>query len=167
MEKLGVDPKMIVAQIVNFLLLLLIFKKFVYQPFLTALKNQTNQEEEALKKIEEFEKKEKSLYDKKLQLEQEYEEKLKKMYTKMKAETNEAKRSILKEAQAEAEELRKHNSELIEADKKKMLQEVRKESTKIALALTEKTLAEVLSVGLQSEIIKDVTKKLPKVNYAN
>ncbi len=155
------------AQITNFVLLLILFKKFVYKPFLQALKDQAKKEQEALSKIESYESKEKALYDRKLQLEQEYEEKLKKMYSKMKKETSEAKRQILKEAQTEAEELRRHNLELIEADRNKMFNEVKSESTKIALALSEKALSEIVSRSLQSEIVKEVVKKLPKVKYAN
>ena len=167
MEKLGIDFKVMLAQITNFVLLLILFKKFVYKPFLQALKDQAKKEQEALSKIESYESKEKALYDRKLQLEQEYEEKLKKMYSKMKKETSEAKRQILKEAQTEAEELRRHNLELIEADRNKMFNEVKSESTKIALALSEKALSEIVSRSLQSEIVKEVVKKLPKVKYAN
>lgn len=167
MEKLGIDLKVMVAQIVNFVLLLVIFKKYIYKPFLAALKNQEAKEKEALEKIEAYEKKEKALYSKKLELEQEYEEKLKKMYAKMKKETSEAKRQILKEAQNEAEELRRHNLELIEADRKKMLNEIKKESVDIALALSEKALSEIVNSKLQSEIVKEVAKKLPKSSYVN
>lgn len=167
MEKLGIDIKIMVAQIINFVLLLVIFKKFIYQPFLKALKTQAEKEKEALIKIEAYEKKEKALYNRKLELEQEYEEKLKKMYAKMKKETNEAKRQILKEAQNEAEELRHHNLELIEADRQKMLLDIKKESVEIALALSEKALSQIVSAKLQSEIVKEVAKKLPKANHAN
>ena len=70
-------------------------------------------------------------------------------------------------AQSEAEELRRHNLELIEADRNKMFNEVKQESTKIALALSEKALSEIVGRSLQSEIVKEVVKKLPKVKYAN
>jgi len=167
MEKLGIDPKVMLAQIVNFILLLIVFKKFVYGPFMNALKTQEKKEKEALTKIEEFEKKEKELYEKKLDLEMDYEDKLKKMYSKMKKETNEAKHQILKEAQSEAEEIRRHNLGLIDADRAKMLTEIKKESTKIALALSQKALEQVVGKSLQSEIIKEVAANLPKIKNAN
>lgn len=156
-----------VAQIINFVLLFVVFKKYIYKPFLKALKTQGEKEQEALNKIEAYEKKEKALYNRKLELEQEHEERLKKMYSKMKKETSEAKRQILKEAQSEAEELRRHNLELIEEDRKKMLNEIKKESIEIALALSEKALSQVVGEKMQSEIVKEVAKKLPKVNHVN
>lgn len=167
MEKLGIDLKVMVAQVINFVLLLVIFKKFIYKPFLKALKTQEEKENEALHKIQEYEKKDKALYSRKLELESEYEDRLKKMYAKMKKETNEAKRQILKDAQNEAEELRQHNLELIEADRKKMLNELKKEALTIALALSEKALADIVDRRLQSKIVEEITKKLPKVNHAN
>jgi F-type H+-transporting ATPase subunit b len=162
MEKLGIDLKVMAAQIINFLLLLVIFKKFIYKPFLQALKTQAEKEKEAIAKIEAYEKKEKALNNRKLELEHEYEDKLKKMYAKMKQETSEAKRQILKEAQSKAEEIRQHNLELIEADRNKMLAEIKKEAVGIALALSEKALSEVVDSKMQSEIIKELSKKLPK-----
>jgi len=167
MEKLGIDAKVMLAQIVNFVLLFIVFKKFVYKPFMNALKTQEKKEKEALDKIQEYEKKEQALYNKKLDLETDYEEKLKKMYAKMKKETSEAKRQILKEAQSEAEELRRHNLELIENDRTKMLGEIKKESLKIALALSEKALSQVVGSPLQSEIVKEISKKLPSIKNVN
>jgi F-type H+-transporting ATPase subunit b len=167
MEKLGIDAKVMLAQIVNFVLLFVVFKKFVYKPFMSALKTQEKKEKEALDKIQEYEKKEQSLYKKKLDLETDYEEKLKKMYAKMKKETSEAKTQILREAQSEAEKLRHHNLELIENDRTKMLSEIKKESLKIALALSEKALSQVVSAPLQSEIVKEISKKLPSIKNAN
>jgi F-type H+-transporting ATPase subunit b len=167
MEKLGIDIKIMMAQVINFILLLVLFKKFVYKPFLTALKDQAKKEKEALQKIEAYENKERELYNRKLELEKDYEEKLKKTYAKMKKETSEAKREILKEAQSEAEEIRQHNLELVEADRNKMLNEIKKESVKIARVLSEKALSEVVGRNLQSEILKEVIKKLPKVGNVN
>jgi F-type H+-transporting ATPase subunit b len=167
MEKLGIDIKIMMAQVINFILLLVLFKKFVYKPFLTALKDQAKKEKEALQKIEAYENKERELYNRKLELEKDYEEKLKKTYAKMKKETSEAKREILKEAQSEAEEIRQHNLELVEADRNKMLNEIKKESVEIARVLSEKALSEVVGRNLQSEILKEVIKKLPKVGNVN
>lgn len=167
MEKLGIDARIMLAQVINFVLLLVVFKKFVYAPFLKALKDQEKKEKEALSKIEEYEKKEKSLYNQKLELEKDYEDKLKKMYAKMKKETSEAKRQILKEASTEAEELRQHNMKLIDADRNKMMNEIGHEATKIALALSEKALAQVVNKNLQTEIVKEVASKLPKIKHAN
>jgi F-type H+-transporting ATPase subunit b len=164
MENLGLDIKIFVAQIINFVLLFFIFRKLVYKPFLNTLKTEEDREKKALGKIEEYEKKEKELYKTKLALEDEYEEKLKRIYAKMKKETNEAKRQILKEAQIEAEELRKHNLELIESDKQKMLADVKKEATEIALVIAEKALSETLTPALQKQITKDIANKLPKAS---
>jgi len=167
MEQLGINWKLMVAQVINFILLFIVFKKFVFKPFLDAIKKQKKQEKEALDKIETYEAKEKELYEKKLGLEKEYEERLKKTYNKVKRETAEIKKQTIKEAQREAEELRKQNLELIESEKKKMLQQVKQEAMHIALVLTEKALSEVTDEELQKEIVKNVTEKLPKVKHAD
>ncbi len=167
MENLGIDIKILLAQVINFLLLFVVFRKFVYRPFLNSIKEQEEKEKSAIKKIEAYEKKEKELYERKVALEEAYEDKLKKMYAKMKKETNEAKRQILKDAQVEAEEIRKHNMELIESEREKMYEEVKKEASQIALALAEKAIRETVGGDLQKQITKEVARKLPKVKHAD
>jgi len=46
MESLGVDVKLLIAQIVNFLLFFLIFKKFIAKPFSQFLVTEKQKEQE-------------------------------------------------------------------------------------------------------------------------
>ena len=163
MEKLGIEPKILLAQVVNFVLLLFLFKKYLLKPFFTKLDEEKKRVKEEENKLKSYEKKEQELFEKRATLEAEYEKKLKTTYARMKKETDEAKRQILKEAQNEAEELRRHTMELIEAEKQKNTAEMRREAYQVAVSLVERVLKESLSKELQKEIMSEVMTKLPKI----
>ena len=101
--------------------------------------------------------------EKRSTLDAEYEKKLKATYAKMKKETDEAKGHILKEAQKEADELRRHTMELLDSEKKKNVTEMRKEAYQVAVSLVERVLGESLSAELQKKITQDIVTKLPKI----
>lgn len=56
MEKLGIDPLLILVQIVNFVLLLVILKKVLYKPILSAMKIRQRELEDSEKRAVETEK---------------------------------------------------------------------------------------------------------------
>lgn len=163
MEKLGIEPKILLAQVVNFVILLILFKKYLFKPFFTKLKEEEKRAKEEENKLKQYEKKEKDLFEQRAILDTEYEKKLKATYAKMKKETDEAKRQILKEAQKEADELRRHTMELLEAEKQKNVADMRKEAYQVAVTLVERVLGESLSKELQKKITQDVVAKLPKI----
>lgn len=164
MEKLGIEPKILLAQVINFVILLVLFKKFLFKPFFTKLDAEEKRSKEEENRLKQYEKKEKELMDKRVALEEEYEKKMKANYAKMKKETDEAKRQILKEAQKEADELRRHTMELLEAEKQKSVTEMKRESYQVAVSLVERVLGESLSKELQKKITQEVMTKLPKIS---
>jgi F-type H+-transporting ATPase subunit b len=163
MEKLGIEPKILLAQVINFVVLLVLFKKFLFKPFFTKLDEEEKRAKEEENKLKSYDKKEKELMEKKTALEAEYEKRLKVTYAKIKKEADEAKHEILKEAQSEAEELRKHTMALLEAEKQKSTVEIRREAYQIAVSLVERVLGESLSKELQKKITGEVMMKLPKI----
>ncbi len=57
LNQFGVQPILLAAQVVNFLILLFILKKFLYKPILKVLDDRKKRIEESLKNAEEIEKK--------------------------------------------------------------------------------------------------------------
>lgn len=163
MEKLGIEPKILLAQVINFVILLVLFKKFLFKPFFDRLEAEEKRTKEEEGKLKQYEKQEKELHDKRVALESDYEKKLKASYAKMKKETDEAKRQIMKDATKEAEELRRHTMELLESEKKGNAAQMKKEAYQVAVSLVERVLGESLSAEMQKKITADVLTKLPKI----
>lgn len=153
-EALGINPGLLLAQLVNFVVLLLILKKFAFKPILTFVQERTKKIEEGLRNAENAT------------------EALAKAQQDQDAIIQEARaegRSIVAEARAHAEkqaqELLAKNAEQIaalnakhEADMKalhaQMMKEVRAEASSLVFAVTEKVLREKLNDATDKKMVE-------------
>ena len=71
MGQLGLDIKQIVAQVLNFILFFLIFKKFIASPFANFLNQEQRKEKEAQDILTKLKQDEESLLQKQVRLKQE------------------------------------------------------------------------------------------------
>jgi len=113
--KLGIDIHLLIAQIINFVILLFILNKFVYKPILKEIEE---------KNIEDN-KKQKELEEKENQLKSQLEE-AKNEIIKSKRKAN----NIIKEAEILAEQIKLRTQEEIETEKRKVFSQIKKLSEK-------------------------------------
>lgn len=149
LHKLGIDWKLLIAQGVNFLILLYILKRFVYKPMLAFLDERAGKIESGLQNAE--------AASKRL-------EEAEKEHSKLLADAQKQARAIVEEAMVvakrrDAEQLEKTKAEvaaLLEASQKNIaeeneraLQEAKKELGNLVVLATEKL------VGLKVDTEKD------------
>lgn len=162
LNKFGFDPVMLAAQIVNFLIILYLLKRFLYKPVLEVIKKRQENIEEGVRKAEEAQRKLEEAIDKETKI-------LLKAKNQAQELIDDAKRDSLalaKQIEANAktdterliEEARSHISLETQAAEKK-LSEL---TSVLAKSLLEKTLqGEIDKVG-QRKIIKNVISKINK-----
>jgi hypothetical protein len=120
MESLGVDIKLLLAQIINFFLFFLIFKKFVAKPFSQFLISEKKKEEEKEKILAELKQKEENFVKekdkeiKKLNTEQQ------RMIKELKEEIKKTREKMLNEAKKEAEIIVAKAQSKIETERQKL-----------------------------------------------
>jgi|SRR3989344_6590051 len=161
-ENFGVNPVLLAAQIVNFLVILFLLKKFLYKPILdllkkreTAIKEGLKQAEEARVKLEKVVAQEKEIL-KNAQL---------------------ASKKIIEDARNEAREIAKQMGENTRKQTEKMVndakEQIARESidtekrlavsvSKLAINFLEKTLKDFFSEKEQKEVLSKALKKLDK-----
>jgi len=98
--KLGINPVLLLAQIINFLILLFLFKKFLYKPILGILEKRRNYILESMRKADEAVKKEK-------EMEKEREKKLRELRIKSEEIISKAKAAALFLHEKDARQLSK------------------------------------------------------------
>jgi len=113
--KLGIDIHLLIAQIINFVILLFILNKFVYKPILKEIEE---------KNIEDN-KKQKELEEKENQLKSQLEEARNEIIKSKKKANN-----IIKEAEILAEQIKLRTQEEIETEKRKVFSQIKKLSEK-------------------------------------
>lgn len=159
-HKLGVDWKLLLAQIVNFVILLFLLKKFLYKPLINLMNNRRQEIVEGLEKAkkgeEEFQKiqelREKELA--KIQKEAEA------LIQKAKEIGDKKQQEILKEAEEKTKKIIEEAKGRIEIEKEKMLKEVRQDIANLVVAATEKILKEKIDEDKEKKLINEALSKL-------
>lgn len=162
-SKLGIDWKLILAQIVNFGIVLFILYKFAYKPVLAMLDKRRHmieksvadaqKSEEMLKEIEVM--KERALANVK--------EKTAEMMDTAVKEASHMKQGILAEASTEAKKILDKTKADIETQKTAMIKEAKNEITKIVVFATAKILDREFSEKDQERMLGDAAKEITSV----
>jgi F-type H+-transporting ATPase subunit b len=149
-----IDWSLMLAQAVNFLIVLLVLYKFAYKPILKTLNDRTKKIEKGLKdsadasqKLEEITEKEKEVL---INAKKEAQEIIKKY-------ENEAKKnaeSITTEMKEKNAKMLEDAKTMIEEEKKKMLTEIKSEVAELVVLATEKVIAEKMNSEKDKEIIE-------------
>lgn len=149
-----IDYKILIAQVVNFTIVLFVLYKFAYGPLLKAMNDRTKRIEKGLKDAEEV--------GKKLQ---ETEDREKEVLTNAKREAQSIiesaektalknKEDLLEEAKKKSEEIVDNTRKQLEEEKKRMLSEIKSEVADLVVAATGKVIDEKMDDKKDKEIIE-------------
>lgn len=139
----GFDVKLFVAQIVNFLILAFIFKKFLYKPILNMLKQRENKIKRALEDAEET--------------------------RRILEQTEKKKNEILKDTRTEAKKIIDDAKEIADKARGEMLESSRKEAEKIISSAKEQGILEmeklekrvkIMALDISYSVLQNVIKSL-------
>lgn len=154
LANLGIDWKLLLAQVVNFVVVLLVLKRFAYKPMLKLLDERTAKIEKGLadaesagKKLGEMEVREKAVLSE-----------ARSEAKRILAETDEAaqKRDAAKIAETEVrvKKLLQESEVKMVADQKKMLEEAKSELVGTVFLAVEKILREKMDSAKEKELIE-------------
>jgi F-type H+-transporting ATPase subunit b len=159
-EAFHLDVKLLMAQIINFTIVVAVLYKLVYQPLLKVMNERTEKIEKGLadakKSQEQLEKAEKIREEKIQEAKKEARQILEKMQAL--AETN--KEQTIEKSKKEAQEVIKKAKEAIETEKGKMLKEVRQEIGELTGLALEKILEEKNDKDFDKKIIEKTIKEI-------
>lgn len=163
-QQFGIDWKLLIAQAINFLVIMYILKRFLYKPILEVLKNRENvvkkgleQAADAAKMYEEATEKEKAILKKaqseaKKLLEDANQQRIE-MLTKAEESTKKQVEQMLSEGRAQIAE------DVVKAQK-----DLRGDISKIASELLEKSLTGFFTEKEQADVMKNATKKIKTID---
>lgn len=154
MESLGLDIKLLLAQVVNFLVLLFVLKKFLYRPILKVLDERKKKIEDSLANAEKINKELVKLEEEKAKILKAAQTEAVKLIAEEKKFAEEQKEKIIEEAKMKAvEEVAKGNV-LAKQELDKAKKELREEVLKLTEVMTRKVLSRGLSDKEKHELIK-------------
>lgn len=159
-EKLGIDWKLIIAQIVNFGIVLFLLYKFAYKPVLAALDKRKHMIEKGVKdaqKSEELLKEVESMKEKALVA---VKQKTAEMMDAAAKEASHMKQDVLAEAAVEAKKITEKAKAEIEAKKNAMVKEVKAEISRTIVFATAKMLDREFSEKDQARMLEEAAKEI-------
>ena len=155
-----IDWFTVIAQIINFLILVGLLKRFLYKPILNAIEERenkiTSQLEDAESKKGEAQK-EKEEFSKR---NEDFEDKKKELMKKAEEEAEEKRKKLLEEARNEANEFRSQLKKSSEEVQQNLSQEIEEKVKKEVFEITRKTLSDLASLDMEEQTVRVFIKRL-------
>lgn len=153
MEGLGINWKLLIGQIVNFVILLFLLKRFAYKPFLAVLEQRKKRIEEGIKKADEIEKKTEEIKVRREEILEKAKGKSFRIIKEGEKRAEERSKEIISSAEKEKNEILEKGREEIKSERRATEKNLREEAIKMSLILSEKFLEEKLNEEKDKKII--------------
>lgn len=160
LSKLGVDWKLLLAQVVNFLVLLWVLRRFAYRPMLKFLDDRSKKIETGLRdaklaseKLSEMEKKEREVLEA-------ARKESGAIVVRAKESAEKMGEKIITESREEAARIMAETRKKIENERESLRAEMKQELSGLVLLATEKVLGEKMKDVKDENIVREAVKKL-------
>ncbi len=156
MENLGIDPKLLIAQVVNFVLFFFLFSKFIAKPFMQYIENEKKKDLERQRVAEMAVKQEEELKLHKAKMEEKMKKEFEQLVQESRKEAKELRNSLIQEAKKEAETVVLKAQNEMKSAQILMEKEMKEKVSSLSVLLVQKVLREYLTDEMQ----RTVTAKL-------
>ncbi len=163
LHALGIQWSLLIAQVINFVILLFILKKFVYTPLLAVIERRQKLTKDSMEKVKEID----TMREK---AEQQKDEILKKadqeagvILERAREQAQASKTEIETAAHKEATEILDKGRKQLENERATVFNDVQQTIAKVIVAASEKILKREFSPEDQKRIMKDLEKTLPSL----
>ncbi len=164
LENLGIDWKILLGQIINFLVVLFILKKFAYKPFLDVLGKRKTKIAEGIKNSEEAEKMIKTVSSQRDKVLNNAQKKASQILKENEARAKEKADQIINEGKNQKGEILAAAQQQGEVEVRKMQEKQNEKIMDISLGLAEKILKEKIDKEKDKETINDFLVNLEGKN---
>ena len=162
LSNFGVDPKLLAAQIVNFLVVFFILKKFLYKPILSLLKKRQVTIQDGLKQAEEARIKLEKVVIEEREILRQAQMQAKKIIEEAKEESIELTKQLSADARKQTEKMLKDAREQIARESIETEKKLAVTTSKLAVSFLEKALNEFFTPKEQKEVISKALEKIKK-----
>lgn len=162
MEQLGLDARLLVTQVINFLILLALLGKFVYKPIIKLMEDRRKRIEQGLELAKTMEEEREKLDQRAQEILDKAEERATRVLSKAREEAEVERERIIEEARREAQTVIEEGLRVLSAKQEEAQERMRKEVAELVVALSEKFLSEKIDKKKHKEIIEKQIEELSK-----
>ena len=160
LETFGVKPILLLAQIVNFIILLFLLNKFAYKPIMKVLDDRKHKIETSMRQAEEVEKKLAETEASQKEIIGRAERESTKIIEEARAAAKKLQDETMVETSNKMEEALLKNKDSIKLEREKMVNEVKADMADLVADTTKKVLGKTLTSGDNRELVNDALRDL-------
>jgi F-type H+-transporting ATPase subunit b len=160
MEKLGIEPKLLIAQIINFLIIVFVLSKLLYKPILNMLAKRKKEIEEGLKLTEKMREEEENFKEKKQKMLETTRGEATAILEEARKQAKVEEKDIIAAAHKEAESIIIKGKAEAERARVEMEKGVKKSAIELAILMSKRLLNGVLSNEDKHKLITKHVKEL-------
>lgn len=160
MENLGIDIKLIVAQVVFFALFFYVFKKYMAKPYLKYVEDQKQKEEEKEKLLKELNEDTQALEIQKTELQKTQKKELVKVIEEAKADAEKVHQEIIEKANKEAKDIITKAKQQLDEEREHLQREIKSKIVEMSTLMVRKALQDYLSEEEQKNVTKRILNNL-------
>ena len=149
-----IETNLLLAQFVNFAIVLFVLWKFAYKPILKTLNDRTKKIEKGVKDAESASKKLSEMNEKEKEILTSAKKEAQEIIKKSEEEAKKNAQSIMEQAKEQNEKMIADAKKMIEQEKGKMLGEVKSEIAELVVSATEKIIGEKMDQKKDKELIE-------------
>lgn len=157
---LGIDGGIFIAQLVNFLVVLIVLWKFAYKPLMKMLDERSERIEKSLKDADHVEKRVAALEDERTSVINEARAEAGKVMELTRTDAEAMKTDMVEKAKREVERVVVHGKAQLKAEQEAMMREVRKEIADVAVSAARKILSEGVDDKKAHSLAEEVVRKM-------
>ncbi|MBP9691157.1 ATP synthase F0 subunit B [Candidatus Woesebacteria bacterium] len=167
MENLGIDIKLVIAQMVSFAIFYVVFRKFISTPLLKYLKDQKEQEELREKLALDLAERNEKLEKKDREMDRERKKALDKALVQGKKDADAVRLELIEDAKKEAAIIITKARELMDEEREHMYKEMRKQIADVSIMMVDKALHEYLTPDAKKAVTKHIISHVPETKIEN
>lgn len=160
LSKLGIDWKLLVAQVINFLVLLWMLRKFAYRPMLEFLEKRAKHIESGLRDAKRAAEKLSEIEEKEREVLEEARKESAALVAHARESAEKVADKIMTESREESERILNEARKKMETERESMRTDMKRELVGLVLLATEKVLAEKLKGADDEVLIRKAVEKL-------
>ncbi len=162
MEQLGIDPKQLVAQIINFLVFFFVVKRFIVKPFNMFLDNEERQEKDKVDALAKAKELEKDLINQEKKIKEKSRKEMTVLLEQAKKDALSLRADMIKQAQKDADDIKIRMQKELDEEKAAMYKDVKDQVSSLSIYMVQEGLRDSLDVEAKKRITDRILKNIDK-----
>lgn len=154
LHEFGFDWRLFVAQIVNFLVIAYIFKRFLYKPILTTIKKRNDAIDKGLKDAEKATRALENAEEEKNKILEETSHEAERILNEAKKQSDQARDELLAKTKADVDKMLEATRQQIDQERENLIKESRNTALEISKTILEKAVSEMFDKSDQEKLVK-------------